>query len=205
MMIANSDFKSKCRLTVEKVVPDNNFHVKEKLSPLEDRHLDHRSTAHVSNVGVVDSVIYHTINDEVESRGHVTGDTNDYDYTTSKVVRTERDTDKVYNKLKLERHGDYNHVKGHRQMHDLPPSNHYDTASVSVKGNATPASVNDDYAHVEGTGRIHIAVTSNDYDMTDCAMAVRAGSASAKDDEREYNHISNLPDPTHEESKAVTV
>ncbi|KAH3823688.1 hypothetical protein DPMN_125501 [Dreissena polymorpha] len=204
MMSANSDFKSNCRVTVEKAVPDNSFHVKEKLSPLEEGHLDHKRTSNVSNVAIVDAVIYRTINDVVEPRGHATGDTNDNDYTTSKVVRTDRDTDKVYNKLKLECHGGYNHVKGHRQMHDQPPSNHYDTASVSVKENATLASVNDDYDHVEGKGRIHIAATSNDYDMPDSATADRAASASAKDDEGKYKHITNLPDPTHEEKKEVS-
>ncbi|KAH3702573.1 hypothetical protein DPMN_077597 [Dreissena polymorpha] len=191
MMSANSDFKSNCRVTVEKAVPDNSFHVKEKLCPLEEEHLDLKSTANVSNIAIVDAVIYHTINDVEEPRGNVTGDANDYDYTTTKVVQTETDPDKVYNKL--ERRGDYNHVKGHCQMLDLPASNHYDTASVSGKENATLASVNDDYDHVGGKERIHIASTSNDYDLTDSAMAVRSRSASANVDEGVYNHISNPP------------
>ncbi|XP_052254416.1 uncharacterized protein LOC127860400 isoform X2 [Dreissena polymorpha] len=193
MMSANSVSKSNCRVTVEKAVPDNSFHVKEKLCPLEEEHLDHKSTANVSNIAIVDAIIYHTINDVEEPRGNVTGDANDYDYTTTKVVQTATDPDKVYNKLKLERRGDYNHVKGHCQMLDLPTSNHYDTASVSGKENTTLSRVNDDYDHVGGKERIHIASTSNDYDMTDSAMAVRSRSASANVDEGEYNHISNPP------------
>ncbi|KAH3702389.1 hypothetical protein DPMN_077407 [Dreissena polymorpha] len=181
MAVMSSSLKSQRRYTIN-IRTRQQSDVERLLIKLSG-HLDHK-------------IIYRTINDEVEPRGHGTGDTNDYDYTTSKVVRTDRDTDKVYKKLKLECHGGYNHVKGHRQMHDQPPSNHSDTASVSVKENATLASVNDDYDHAEAT--------SNDYDMPDSATADRAASASAKDDEGKYNHITNLPDPTHEESKKVS-
>ncbi|KAH3702221.1 hypothetical protein DPMN_077231 [Dreissena polymorpha] len=204
MRSAYSDCKAICGVTVENAVPDNNFHVKEKLSLLENEHLEHKSTANDPNVAIVDTDINHTINDAVEQRGNVKVDTNDYDYTTTKVVKTERDQDKVYNKLKFERHCDYTHVKSHCQVHDLPKINPYDTASVSYKANATLASVNDDYDHVEGKGRIHIAATINGCFMTSSAMTVRAGSASVKDDEGEYNHFSNQPGPTHKESEDVT-
>ncbi|KAH3702219.1 hypothetical protein DPMN_077227 [Dreissena polymorpha] len=173
-MSGYSDCKANGRVSVEKAVSDSNLHVMGKPSFSENEHLDRNSTTHDANVGLVEELIYHTINDAVEQQRNVKGDSNDNEYTTSKVVKIEKDTDKIFNKLKLERHVEYNHVNGNYSVHDKPISNHYDTASESVKGNATLASINDEYDHVEGTGRIHVAATSNDCDMTDSVMEVRA-------------------------------
>ncbi|XP_052255701.1 uncharacterized protein LOC127861291 [Dreissena polymorpha] len=125
----------------EETVGNHNYCILEKSIQSIRDHADHYNTAEEPKEDNLETDHHNSINDTEEPYQSVK---DDYDYT-SNAVRTGPDTrkpDAIYNKLKLDRPGDYDHVAGLGYNMSQPGSD-YDTSALA-RTNAG----GDDYNHI---------------------------------------------------------
>ncbi|KAH3702091.1 hypothetical protein DPMN_077093 [Dreissena polymorpha] len=163
---------------VHKTVVNPNYFVLEKQTETVIEQIDHYNRTEDLENDIIDENIYHSIEDSAaQLRGNVKVDCSDYDCTTDGVA-TSRGIphNDVYNKLKLDRQGNYEHVKGSCPINNITTHNDYDTTAtlkvISPHGN-------DDYDHVGDMGHAH-ALSSIDEDNSSavkCAAHARVSAA----------------------------
>ncbi|KAH3702411.1 hypothetical protein DPMN_077428 [Dreissena polymorpha] len=175
---------------VNKTVVNPNYFVLEKLTESVIEQIDHYNRTEDLENDIIDENIHHSIDDSAaELRANVKVDCSNYDCTTDGAATSSGIThDTLYNKLKLDRQGNYEHVKGSRPTNNITAYNDYDTTStlkvISPHGN-------DDYNQVGDMGHAH-ALSSSDEDSSSavkCAAHTRVLAAEL--DKRDDSHGQN--------------
>ncbi|KAH3702739.1 hypothetical protein DPMN_077765, partial [Dreissena polymorpha] len=152
--------------------------------------IDHTNERKDLEKDIFDENIYHSIDEPAsEPRGNVKVDCTDYDCTTDGAATTRGITnDNVYNKLKLERQGNYEHIQGSCQINNITTHNDYVTSAtlkaISLLGN-------DDYDHVGGIGHAP-ALSSSDGDYSSAVSAAHSRGSAEAFDKRD---VSQGPNP----------
>ncbi|KAH3703806.1 hypothetical protein DPMN_078853 [Dreissena polymorpha] len=122
----------------QETVGNQNYFILEKQAQSFEGNTDHYSTSDEPNVDNRETDHYCSIEEPYQTVK------DDYDYTTN-ALRTGPNTrkpDDIYNKLKLDRPGDYDHVG--RPGNNMPePGSDYDTSACAQK-----IAGGDDYNHI---------------------------------------------------------
>ncbi|KAH3701908.1 hypothetical protein DPMN_076904 [Dreissena polymorpha] len=165
-------------------VSNHNYFLLEKHTISADEHIDHHKHAPGETYStIVEENDYHSINKD--PRANAKDDCDDYDYTTNKASTSGgMSHDTVYNKLKLERQGDYDHVKGQVHINSRITNSDYDTTVTSTARSGYGIG---DYDHVKKMGAMLKAASGNDYDTT-VSLAAYERKKGERGEENNYNH-----------------
>ncbi|KAH3702615.1 uncharacterized protein LOC127859686 [Dreissena polymorpha] len=146
---------------VHKSMVNPNYFVLEKQTESVIEQIDRYNKSEDLETDIIDENIYLSIDEPAaELRGNVKGDCWDYDFTTDGAATSRGIThDNVYNKLKLDRQGNYEHVKRSCQINNITAHNDYDT-TATLK--AIRLHGHDDYDHVGGMGHFSALSSSGD-------------------------------------------
>ncbi|KAH3702217.1 uncharacterized protein LOC127861231 [Dreissena polymorpha] len=168
------------------VVNPNHFELEKQTESVIEQ-IDQYKTSDDLGTDILDENNYHSIDEPAaEPRGNVRIDCIDYDCTTNGAA-TSRGIihDNVYNKLKLDRKGNYEHVKGSCQINSITTNNDYDTTSTLK---TISPHCNDDYDHVGDMGHAHALSSSDDDYSSAVKCAAHARGSAAELDKRDDSH-----------------
>ncbi|XP_052254297.1 uncharacterized protein LOC127860331 isoform X1 [Dreissena polymorpha] len=143
---------------LDDTVKNHNYFILEKGSLSVNENIDDYNTQCESNHENGEDGTYNSIEDTEEPYKHFKDNNGEYDYTTNNLTSgsNTRKPDNVYNKLKLNRPGDYNHVDG-REHNVTQSGNDYDIKSPVVAPSNADVS---DYNHIT-----HPVEGNVDYDI----------------------------------------
>ncbi|XP_052255135.1 uncharacterized protein LOC127860872 [Dreissena polymorpha] len=149
-------------------VDHHNYFILEKTAQSAYEDNDHYNTAGEPTEDTDGNDHYNAIQDTQEPYEHVKDVDGDYDYTTYilNIGTSTREPDNVYNKLNINRPGDYDHIGKQNCNQPNVSDDVYDTTS------ATSAHRNDDFSEYNristrvnaGQGNISIDLQQGDYD-----------------------------------------
>ncbi|XP_052255584.1 uncharacterized protein LOC127861221 isoform X9 [Dreissena polymorpha] len=131
---------------LDDTVNDHNYFILEKGLQAVNENIDNYNTPCEANQGNGEEGTYNSIEDTDEPYRHFKDSNGDYDYTTNNLTSgsNTRKPENVYNKLKINRPGDYDHVDG-RENNVTQAGNDYDTTSAAFASSNADVS---DYNHI---------------------------------------------------------
>ncbi|XP_052253478.1 uncharacterized protein LOC127859919 isoform X2 [Dreissena polymorpha] len=145
---------------LDDTVNDHNYFILEKGSQAVNENIDNYNTPCEANQGNGEEGTYNSIEDTDEPYTHFKDSNGVYDYTTNNLTSgsNTRKPDNVYNKLKINRPGDYDHVDG-REYNVTHAGHDYDTTSADFASSKRNADVSD-YNHIR-----HPVKGNGDFDI----------------------------------------
>ncbi|XP_052254317.1 uncharacterized protein LOC127860343 isoform X1 [Dreissena polymorpha] len=175
---------------IDKSVANHKYFVLEKQTESVIEQINHFNRSEDLEKDIIDENIYHSIDEPAaELRVNVKVDCGDYDYTTDGAATSRGIThENVYNKLKIGRQDNYEHVQGSFQIKGITTHNDYDTT-------ATPKAIhphgNDDYDHVGGMGNAPAFSPSDDDNSSAVKIAANARGSAAGIEKPDDSHGQN--------------